>query len=70
MKSFNIDHVIASVLQWILNIALIILSIVLSIFLVNETITFVQYIFRQKSIRLINWLKVSSSISYTSSSLH
>ena len=59
MKSFNIDHVIASVLQWILNIALIILSIVLSIFLVNE-----------KSIRLINWLKVSSSISYTSSSLH
>ena len=70
MKSFNIDHVIASVLQWILNIALIILSIVLSIFLVNETITFVQYIFRQKSIRLINWLKVSSFISYTSSSLH
>ena len=70
MKSFNIDHVIVSVLQWILNIALIILSIVLSIFLVNETITFVQYIFRQKSIRLINWLKVSSSISYTSSSLH
>ena len=70
MKSFNIDHVIASILQWILNIALIILSIVLSIFLVNETITFVQYIFRQKSIRLINWLKVSSSISYTSSSLH
>ncbi len=63
MKSFNIDHVIVSVLQWILNIALIILSIVLSIFLVNETITFVQYIFRQKSIRLINWLKVSSSIS-------
>ncbi|MFP3670639.1 phosphate-starvation-inducible protein PsiE, partial [Priestia sp. SIMBA_032] len=48
MKSFNIDHVIASVLQWILNIALIILSIVLSIFLVNETITFVQYIFSSK----------------------
>ena len=48
MKSFNIDHYIASVLQWILNIALIILSIVLSIFLINETITFVQYIFSAK----------------------
>ncbi|MDR4241486.1 phosphate-starvation-inducible protein PsiE, partial [Bacillus mycoides] len=48
MKSFNIDHVIASILQWILNIALIILSIVLSIFLVNDTITFVQYIFSSK----------------------
>ena len=48
MKSFNIDHYIGSVLQWILNIALIILSIVLSIFLINETITFIQYIFSAK----------------------
>ncbi len=45
---FNIDYFIASVLQWILNIALIILSIVLSIFLINETITFIQYIFSAK----------------------
>ncbi|EOW9528368.1 phosphate-starvation-inducible protein PsiE [Bacillus cytotoxicus] len=45
MKLFNIDHFIAGILQWILNIALIILSIVLAIFLVNETITFIQYIF-------------------------
>ncbi|AIW88001.1 MULTISPECIES: phosphate-starvation-inducible protein PsiE [Bacillus cereus group] len=48
MKSFDIDHFITSVLQWILNIVLIILSIVLAIFLVNETITFVQYIFSVK----------------------
>ncbi|ABS23851.1 MULTISPECIES: phosphate-starvation-inducible protein PsiE [Bacillus cereus group] len=46
MKLFNIDHFIAGILQWILNIALIILlSVVLAIFLVNETITFIQYIF-------------------------
>lgn len=54
MRSFNVDEFIASVLQWILNIALIILSIVLSIFLINETITFIQYIFSTKNIRPIN----------------
>lgn len=48
MRSFNVDEFISSVLQWILNIALIILSLVLSIFLINETITFIQYIFSAK----------------------
>ncbi len=49
MRSFNVDEFISSVLQWILNIALIILSLVLSIFLINETITFIQYIFSSKN---------------------
>ncbi|MDP7980614.1 phosphate-starvation-inducible protein PsiE [Bacillus multifaciens] len=48
MRSFNVDEFISGVLQWILNIALIILSLVLSIFLINETITFIQYIFSAK----------------------
>ncbi|WP_144519586.1 phosphate-starvation-inducible protein PsiE [Bacillus thuringiensis] len=48
MKSFNIDYFIASVLQWLLNIALIILSIVLSIFLVDETMTSVCYLFSEE----------------------
>ena len=48
MKSFNIDHYIASVLQWILNIVLIIYIHCFINLLINETITFVQYIFSAK----------------------
>lgn len=48
MQRFKIDYYIANVLQWILNIALIILSLVLSIFLINETFTFIQYVFSSK----------------------
>ncbi|EOA3903083.1 phosphate-starvation-inducible protein PsiE [Bacillus cytotoxicus] len=62
MKLFNIDHFIAGILQWILNIALIILSIVLAIFLVNETITFIQYIFSAK--KFTSYKLVESIIVY------
>ncbi|MCP1125944.1 phosphate-starvation-inducible protein PsiE [Bacillus sp. 3103sda1] len=48
MQRSKVDYYIANILQWILNIALIILSLVLSIFLINETFTFIQYVFSSK----------------------
>ncbi|MBM7643889.1 protein PsiE [Scopulibacillus daqui] len=46
MKRFNkFDTYISSVLQGVLNVVLILLAFVLSIFLIEETLSFIKYIF-------------------------